>query len=314
MTVPMLLASAREKMLDGVIIQRTAIAEEMVENVIAELAKSNIPYCLELDDDLLAVPRDKDPHGVYANYASALQRQIASAAAITVSTPTLKNKIKTMHPRVFLLPNQLSDRLWRKELKKQPVDNTIRALYMGTMTHDDDLMVVLPALESVAKVSPQFRLTLVGVTARKDLVNGRPWLEVLDVPAKDYINFTKWIHDQAQRFDFAIAPLRETSFNVYKSDLKLLDCGVLGLPIIASDISVYRNANAPGVRLVRNEELAWTQALLDQIELGLNNRTLGEQLRQWVLRERMLAKTLSDFDAFVLELLATQGVKHSGET
>jgi glycosyltransferase involved in cell wall biosynthesis len=304
MTPEVLMATAKEKMLDGVIIQRTAIPSSMVKNLITVLTKSDIPYSLDLDDDLLDVPADKDPHRTYENYKPALRHLIASAFTMTVSTPALQEKMKTMHPRVVLLPNQLSDRNWRVAPEPRLADNTVRALYMGTSTHDDDLALVLPALDSVAQSCPNFRLSLVGVTTRKDLMNGRSWLEILDVPTTDYVNFTKWIHSQTQRFDFAIAPLRDTSFNRYKSDLKLLDCGALGLPVIASDISVYRTTNAPGVRLVRNDDQAWTLALLDQVAAGLESRDSGKKLRQWVLRERMLAKTLPEFDRLILELVA----------
>lgn len=306
MTPTVLLASAREKMLDGVIIQRTAIPQGMVESVIAVLAQSNIPYSLELDDDLLDVPADKDPHGSYASYASALQMLIASAAAVTVSTPALQEKMGTMHPHVVLLPNQLSDRLWHMAPRARVMDGNVRALYMGSPTHDDDLALVLPALDAVAQASPQFRLSLVGVTTRTDLTNGRPWLEVLQVPDRNYVNFARWLCDQADRFDFAIAPLRETNFNTRKSDLKLLDYGALGLPVIASDVGVYRAANAPGVRLVRNTTQEWTQAFYEQIAMGVKNCALGGQMRQWVLRERMLNKTLPGFDGLMLGLVTGQ--------
>jgi GT2 family glycosyltransferase/glycosyltransferase involved in cell wall biosynthesis len=309
MTPAMLIASAKERMLDGVIIQRTAIPLDMVENVIAVLAQSNIPYSIDLDDDLLDVPSDKDPHGSYASYAPALQLLIASAAAVTVSTSGLQEKMKEIHPSVVLLPNQLSDRLWRLAPQLRVMDNTVRALYMGTATHDNDLELVLPALDAVAQATPQFRLSLIGITTRKDLTDGRPWLEVLEVPAKDYVNFTKWLHNQKERFDFAIAPLRETSFNARKSDLKLLDYGALGLPVIASNINVYRTTNAPGVRLVENLVQSWDHALREQIGLGKENRTLGEQLRQWVLRERMLEKNLTAFDSFILGMISDQVTK-----
>lgn len=304
MTPATLIASAKERMLDGVIIQRTAIPLDMVENVIAVLDQSKIPYSLDLDDDLLDVPSDKDPHGIYARYAPALQLLIASAAAVTVSTSGLQEQMKEIHPNVVLLPNHLSDRLWRLAPQSRVMDNTIRAVYMGTATHDDDLELVLPALDAVAQVTPHFRLSLIGITTREGLTDGRPWLEVLEVPAKDYVNFTRWLHNLKERFDFAIAPLRETTFNARKSDLKLLDYGALGLPVIASNINVYRTTNAPGVRLVENLVQSWTHALREQIGLGKENRTLGEQLRQWVLQERMLGEKLKAFDSFILRIIA----------
>lgn len=307
MTPVMLLACAREKMLDGVIIQRTAIPQDMVETVVRELSREKIPYLLDLDDDLLDVPKDKDTHGSYASYVPFLKKLIGSAKLVTVSTPALQKRMKNLHESVVLLPNQLSDFLWRRSPQTRIQDNSIRALYMGSPTHDDDLSMVIPALDAVAQLNPKFRLTLIGVTTNKGLVKGRPWLEILEAPAKDYVNFTQWLLKQAGRFDFSIAPLRETNFNARKSDLKLLDCGALGLPVIASDVSVYRATNASGVRLVENTTLAWKNALQAQVTLGAGNYDLGKQLRQWVIRERMLAKTLPDFDALISGLVLGKG-------
>lgn len=302
MTPAILQASVREKMLDAAIIQRTAIPQDMVEAVIENLAQSKVPYSLDLDDDLLDVPRDKDPHGTYASYAPALQFLIASASVVTVSTPVLQKKLKTMHTHVVLLPNQLSDRLWRSVPKARFKDNSVRALYMGTVTHDDDLSMVLPAFDAIAKEFPNFRLSLIGVTTKKNLANDRSWFEFLNPPVKDYVHFVQWIHDHTDRFDFSIAPLRDTSFNAFKSDLKLLDYGAMGLPVIASNVDVYKAVNAPGVRLTDNITKEWIDALHAQISLGLSNRDFGQQLRQWVLRERMLQGTLPNFDKFVLGL------------
>ncbi len=307
MTPARLLASARAKMVDGAIIQRTAIPQDMVENLIDELSKSKIPYSLDLDDDLLDVPSDKDGNGSYARYVPALRCLINSANVVTVSTPALQKRMETLHSRVVLLPNKLSDRLWYRAPKARIQDDSIRALYMGSPTHHDDLEMVLPALDAVARITPRFRLTLVGVTTRKDLANGRPWLEILEVPTKDYVAFSHWLVKQADRFDFAIAPLRETSFNERKSDLKLLDYGALGLPVIASDVDVYRALDAPGIRLASNSIQSWTHALQEQIEQGPKNRDLGKELRHWVTREKMLARTLPDFDALLLRLTTGEG-------
>lgn len=303
MTPSTIIASALEGMIDGVIIQRNALPQNIADDLIKLLLKSEIPYLLDLDDDLLNVPKDKDPDGKYAAYAPILQNIVKSASMVTVSTPILQEKISNINQCVVLLPNQLSDRLWRAVPKPRVIDNTVRVLYMGSETHGDDLELILPALDEVARTVPQFRLTLIGITKRKDLTNQRPWIEVLEVPKKDYVRFTEWLLSIKNRFDFAIAPLRDTSFNAHKSDLKLLDYGALGLPVIASDISVYRATHAPGIRLINNSHASWTQALLEQIALGVEGIALGEQLQKWVFEHRMLSKNLSTFDDFIKSMI-----------
>ncbi len=56
MTPDMLIASAREKMIDGAIIQRNAMSQDKTDNTIHTLDQARIPYSLDLDDDLLPEP------------------------------------------------------------------------------------------------------------------------------------------------------------------------------------------------------------------------------------------------------------------
>ena len=49
-----------------------------------------------------------------------------------------------------MLPNRLSGRLWRGTVPGRAPDGMVRALYMGTSTHAEDLALILPALEALA--------------------------------------------------------------------------------------------------------------------------------------------------------------------
>lgn len=304
-----LLASLRAGTIDGAIIQRTAIPRTLVPALLDAFRDSGRPYLLDLDDDLRHVPEQKDPTGTYADYAPALERLIAQAARVSVSTPHLAGQMAILNPRTVLLPNALSERLWRAPPLERVQDNTIRALYMGTRTHHDDLGLILPALDAVAAECPEFRLTLVGVTGDDTLAETRgDWLKTARVPAdhQDYSAFVPWLRNQAASCDFALAPLEDSAFNESKSSLKLMDYAGLGLPVVASDVAIYRT-DAPGVRLVENTTEGWIAGLRVQIALGAENAALGAAQRDWVLGGHMLGDTLGAFDALLLEMLAESG-------
>jgi hypothetical protein len=44
----------------------------------------------------------------------------------------------------------------------------------------------------------------------------------------------------ALNLDIAVAPLAQTPFNQAKSNLRLLEYGVLGIPVVCTDIDPYR--------------------------------------------------------------------------
>lgn len=306
-----LLASIRAGAIAGAIIQRTAIPRTLVAPLLAAFADAGLPYLMDLDDDLLDVPEAKDPSGVYADYAPALKRLIAHAARVTVSTPRLAERMSAINPRTRVLENALSDRIWRPEPAARVPDDTVRALYMGTKTHHDDLRLILPALDAVAAECPSFRLTLIGVTADESLAAPRQgWLKIVPIPAdaQDYDAFVPWLRTQAASCDFALAPLEDSPFNESKSNLKLLDYAALGLPVVASDVAIYRT-DAPGVRQVENTVEGWTAALRAQIELGEESAVQGAAQRAWVLAHHMLSGTLPAFDALLREMVAERAAR-----
>lgn len=301
-----LLDLVRRGAIDGAILQRNAIPRPMVAPLRAAFAESGIPFVIDLDDDLLDVPEDKDPQGTYADYAPFLLQLIEQASMVTVSTQPLQEKMRAINPEVVVLPNLLSDRLWRPPLPEHTVDNMVRALYMGTVTHGDDLALLLPAVEEIQSRHPEFRLSLIGIS--KTYPTPLPaCVEMIEIPKdrKNYPSFVPWLREQSARFDFAVAPLKETAFNANKSALKILDYAGLGLPVLVSDTVVYRDLarRAPHVQPVANETRSWVAALSQRITAGPANRADGAELRAWVLEHGTLAPSLGAYDAMMRKLV-----------
>ena len=299
-----LIASVNQKMVDGAVIQRNAVPLDLVDDLLRVLSSNNIPYLFDLDDDLLNVPQDKDLKRVYANGRSALEKIIVNANMLSVSTESLYKKMSLYNSNVMLLPNYLSDRLWRGSVPLRVNDGLVRVLYMGSQTHDEDLLMILPALDLISSEYPNFRLSLIGVVSDDKITKGRNWIDVINPPVKNYVEFVAWMRSLVLKINFAIAPLKDTPFNVYKSDLKLLEYGGLGLPVIASDVEVYRNSMIPeGVSLVANDFHSWVSILRERILRVSEAECEGERLRQWVLGNRMMAGTLAAFDNEIMRVL-----------
>ena len=93
----------------------------------------------------------------------------------------------------------------------------------------------------------------------------------------------------------------------FKSDLKVLDYGALGLPVIASDVESYRaygkNDIGGAVKLVPNDPEKWARAILSAISEPGKLRDQGDQLRDWVFRNRRIETSVAEFDAMITQLL-----------
>ncbi|WP_414897121.1 glycosyltransferase [Rhodovulum sp. YEN HP10] len=302
MTPDSLLANLRDGIVDGVILQRDVIPATMVAPLLNEMRRSGISHILDIDDDLLAVPSDKDPTGKYAAYRPALEALIDSAAMVTTSTEPLRRKLMARNPQTLLLPNRISEQLWRGSIPPREQDDTVRALYMGTATHREDFNLIAPALEALVEADPGFRVSIIGIQG--DALP--PWAERIAVPdsEKSYARFVPWLKSISGRFDFGLAPLTDDPFNLFKSNLKALDYGALGLPVLASDIPVYRSVHGqiPGLRLVRSRPESWTRALTEmvaEIRAGAIDRA---GIRAATMAGYGMASTLEEFDDLLLSI------------
>lgn len=308
MTPETLLAAVKEGMVDAAVIQRTALPRMIVPRVLEAMSNAGVPFIFDIDDDLLNVPVEKDPQGKYSSYRPALTQLLDKAAVVTVTTDVLAKKLKAPGRQLEVLPNRLSNRLWSYAPLPRVVDDMIRALYMGTATHDEDLALIMPALEQIAASSPTFRLMLIGVSTDASVIAGRErWIERIEVPleAKNYDIFVGWLRSQAARADFGLAPLTDATFNLCKSPLKVLDYAALGLPILASNHPVYQNEwhDAPGLTLVDSKSDDWHKALEAKVDAGRRTAEISEQQRTWVFDQGMIQGEADDFETIVKRLL-----------
>jgi hypothetical protein len=116
----------------------------------------------------------------------------------------------------------------------------------------------------------------------------KEWQRLADRFKADYIEalpVTEYglLYDQ---FDIAIAPLVDNKFNRHKSNLKIIEAGMKGLPIFAQGIHPYTD-EAKGIFKVDN----WVAAL--QKASAMDSETikgLGIELRKYVLANYDLNK------------------------
>jgi glycosyltransferase involved in cell wall biosynthesis len=112
----------------------------------------------------------------------------------------------------------------------------------GTRTHDVDFARAAPALLRLMRTRPEVRLRIVG---ELNLPAGLATLgdRIERVALRD---FRSWLGLLA-RSDIAIAPLEPSAFNDAKSNIKLLEAAVVGVPAICSPRANFRAAIEPGV-------------------------------------------------------------------
>jgi glycosyltransferase involved in cell wall biosynthesis len=94
--------------------------------------------------------------------------------------------------------------------------------------------------------------------------------------------------------DLALAPLELHPFNESKSNLRLLEYGILGWPVIATDIYPYQTNNPPILRVSNDPEI-WLQTIRTLLEDTNALHGAGDALKQWVLKHYILEDHLDEW-------------------
>lgn len=298
MTPDQLVVAVKLKEISKAIIQRTALSEKHINALIPFVQSGEFTYTLDLDDHLLAVPENIDKNAVYKKYAKTLKKIIANAATVTVSTLPLQNELSKHHNSVQLIPNTLSRRLWRRPLiKEKSSDFTV--LYFGTKSHKQDFEMVYPALKNVKATHPELKVLLIDIL--EDGYETPDWIESFTVPLanRKYPDFVEWLKEIVKTADLGIAPLEQTPFNSYKSNLKALEYAALALPVIASECGIYDHIGkvAPAIYTIPNNTASWAQAIGECISKRTDLDILGNRNRDWVLANHLSINSYADNSA-----------------
>jgi processive 1,2-diacylglycerol beta-glucosyltransferase len=278
---------------------RSDCTPEMAAQLASDVRQRGAKLVYQIDDDLLALPGD-DP-------LAAAKREIVAtflreADGVLVSTPALRARYASLNSQIRVVGNALDERLVVKGVSLSGSDEGRMVLgYMGTLTHDDDLLLLLPALdEASASLTVPLELQIIGgVADAKTLaqLGQLPFpITHLMSPSPEYPQFLPWFTGNV-RWDIALAPLRDTPFNRAKSDIKFLDYAALGAPGIYSDLPVYADSVRHGETglLAANDTASWAAALRSLIEQPALRRELAANARRYLYNERILAVRAADW-------------------
>lgn len=228
-----------------VIVQRTAVGTKKEAQKLLSLAKNRkIKLIVDTDDAFFDLEKKHPNYKTHRTKHDALLSLVKNADQIWVSTANLKKYYQPLtKASVQIVPNTLDYRVWKKNKPKNPPpDAPLKILYMGTATHSEDLKMITPWLDQTNNENPgSFEVFVIGIASS---LPEKSWLKPLKRAPNStiYPNFAKWIQKEGP-FDLGIAPLLESRFNKYKSDIKCLDYIAVGAVPMVSDLDPYEKSD-----------------------------------------------------------------------
>ncbi|MFJ2710001.1 glycosyltransferase [Pseudomonas sp. NPDC087346] len=234
----------------------------------------------ELDDYVIDVPH-RNAHIRNMPSKQDMERMVRRAIGlcdrVVVSTQPLANVLSDMHHDIRVVPNMLAKDLWSNLRSQRRTSKKPRVGWGGGTSHHGDLAVIADVVRELAN---EVDWVFFGMCP-DDL---RPYMHEfhgvipLDVyPAKL----------ASLNLDLALAPLEFHIFNDCKSNLRLLEYGACGFPVVCTDTEAYRGY-LPCTRVKTNTTDEWLQAIRMHLSDPDASYRMGDDLREVVLRDYVL--------------------------
>ncbi|MGY2279727.1 glycosyltransferase [Pseudomonas monsensis] len=267
-----------ERLAPDSIILQCRYSEGAVSDILRIKKYSSALRIFELDDYVVSAPK-KNTHARNkpVNTEQMLREGIALCDRVVVTTQPLADALSSMHSDIRIVPNMLSPEPWATLTSRRRTSSKPRVGWGGGTSHTGDLEIIADVV--------------------RELANEVEWVFFGMCPEelRPYIHeFHSAISLQSYPFklaslnlDLALAPLEFHIFNDCKSNLRLLEYGACGYPVICTDTEAYRG-HLPCTKVYSNSTAEWLQAIRMHLADPDASYRMGDELKEAVHRDFML--------------------------
>lgn len=242
------------------------------------------PFLVYALDDLLTNMAESNHlrKNVPANCRARLKYALARCDRMVASTDFLADAYRHLIPDIRVVPNRLEQALWLSLHSQKRTSTKPRIGWAGGTTHQGDLILLKEIIEKTRHEADWIFFGMCPKEIRPLISEYHAFGPFPEYPARL----------AALNLDIAVAPLAQIPFNQGKSNLRLLEYGVLGIPVVCTDIDPYQGSPAC---CVANTVEAWTRALRERIHDADASEQEGVALRQWVHQGYLLENHLEEW-------------------
>jgi glycosyltransferase involved in cell wall biosynthesis len=248
------------------------------------LERNQTPFIYDLDDNFFEIPGGSiigEYHRDPARLAMVC-RYMQGANLVRVYSRLLWERARAMNSKVERMMAPIDLGLIRLSAEKKPGDKI--KIVFATSRYDDELVeIFIPALK---KVLTQYRnhLEVHLWGTRTELMNGDEEV-IFHRLILDYGRFLRRFSQEG--YDIGLAPLKNDSFHLSKTNNKFREYGACKIAGIYSDVEVYSDCVVDGETglLVGNDTDAWLQAMIRLIDDEQLRRGIQNKAREFVRSE-----------------------------
>ena len=261
----------------------------------------NAFFIYELDDLIIDIPdSNANKKGFPPDLEQRLELVFPMIDRVVCSTEFLASRMKSRFKEIKeikVIPNyllrELADGIQKyQQIKIRAPHTKPRIGWAGGATHAGDLVHLT---EVVNRTKDEYQWVFFGFIppgVSKEDVEFHPPVDYVRYDGANKVASMEYYQVLADLdLDLAVAPLEMNDFNRAKSNLKLLEYGVCGYPVIATDLTPYKDL--PCLR-VGNTPEEWVEAI-DKVVCGPKYREeLAQNLKEKVLSDFMMEDHLKE--------------------
>jgi glycosyltransferase involved in cell wall biosynthesis/GT2 family glycosyltransferase len=245
---------------------------------------SNRPFIVYTLDDLINDLDVTNPFRKHIppNSRSRFKYALERCDRLVLSTEYLADTYRHFISDIRVVPNRLEKDIWLPLKSERQTAPKPRVGWAGGTTHQGDLILLKEIIEQTRS---EVDWVFFGMCPDE--------LRPLIAEFHDLVPFDEYpAHLATLNLDIAVAPLAITDFNRGKSNLRLLEYGALGIPVVCTDINPYQDS--PACR-VRNKASEWVEVLRERIHDPEARAREGNTMRDWVYRNFLLEDHLDEW-------------------
>jgi len=264
------------------------------------LRDAGVAVVFDNDDDMTRVPKGspayKEMSAARDQVAAELSAMLRLCHLVTTTGSELAARLRRLGGDTRVVENYVETGFVRERSVGHPPDGVTIGWVAGA-EHRGDLreLRLKRTLQALLEQQPHVSLVSVGV----DLgVQSERYTHV------DHVPFPQ-LPDTIARFDLALAPIADVSFNRVRSNIKVKEYAAGGVPWLASPIGPYRGLGEQhGGRLVPN--FGWPEALAELVADAQSRASLAEQAAAWG-RTQTVAGNVGAWEAVFAEAAERAG-------
>lgn len=279
----------------------------------------------------------------YDEGVTRMGKTLALCDGAITTTEALASELEKYVPRVYINRNTASDAmlrqsqeaLYRRDVLPFTSDDHKRryskkiiqkwadrnadkdiviGYFSGSITHNDDFELVLPALKRLMNENEHVKFMVMGELTLPEELHGYE-NRVINHPFRSWTKLPFYI----AQCDINIAPLRDTLFNRAKSENKWVEASLVKVPTVASDVGAFKKMVEDGVTGVLCKDADdWYAALKELSDNPKLRKKIGENAYDFCMRNCTTIRAASNLHkiieesfvpniAFVLPSIKTSG-------